>query len=146
DRDRRRLLPGEGSRRPGGHLCPARRDRDAKGRNGDLPTAVGGLLGPHRRGAAPELRGRSRAAAPLAADLPAEGSGAMIEALAQFHFARPWWLLALPPAFALFILARRGASAAELWAGLIEPKLLEHLIIGPEMKRKIIPVDVLLAA
>jgi Ca-activated chloride channel homolog len=44
-----------------------------------------------------------------------------------FHFLRPWWLLALPPLYALvFWLARRRARSGD-WSGVIDAELLPAL-------------------
>lgn len=51
-------------------------------------------------------------------------TGAFLQA---FHFLRPWWLLALPPLYAVvFWLARRRARSGD-WSGFIDPELLPAL-------------------
>lgn len=54
----------------------------------------------------------------------------MTASLADFHFLRPWWLLALVPCvlLALWFARRRHAPAA--WSELIDPTLLAHLTVA----------------
>lgn len=70
----------------------------------------------------------------------------MMEALANFHFVRPWWLLALLPALGLFELERRAADAGDVWKSRIDPGLLSHLLVGGEERRRLTPALLLLAA
>jgi Ca-activated chloride channel homolog len=63
--------------------------------------------------------------------------------LTAFHFVRPAWLLLLIPALVLpFVWLRRNDVRAR-WRGVIEPALLEHLIIGDTRRRTIQPVHTL---
>ncbi len=46
----------------------------------------------------------------------------------QFHFLRPWWLLALPLlAWVVWLLARRGFDKGN-WRSVIDPRLLPHVV------------------
>ena len=57
----------------------------------------------------------------------------------QFHFLRPYWLLALLPTLLIaWKLLKRGSSGA-LWQGLISPELLSVLLIGEEKKSSQLP-------
>ena len=69
----------------------------------------------------------------------------MIEQLAAFHFLRPWWLVLVVPALALWWLQRRAVDTTMRWRTAIDPELLKHLIVGGESCRRITPGDVLLA-
>jgi Ca-activated chloride channel homolog len=66
-------------------------------------------------------------------------------ALSQFHFLRPWWLLAIIPACALAFLIGWRQDAQHQWQQIIAPHLLNYLLVGGEQHRQIRPVHVLLA-
>lgn len=68
----------------------------------------------------------------------------MIDALASFHFLRPWWLLLALPALGLWWLQRREADTTARWRKVIDPALLRHLIIVDEERRRIGPESLLL--
>lgn len=63
--------------------------------------------------------------------------------LESFHFLRPWWLAALVPAAALIALIWNGQSGRRAWAALISPQLLNHLVVGADVRRRLRPVSVL---
>ncbi|RDJ19679.1 VWA domain-containing protein [Bosea caraganae] len=69
-----------------------------------------------------------------------------MEALSVFHFARPLWLLALLPAAALWLSERRGSDEMRRWRRVIDPELLQHLVVGAERRARITPADGLLIA
>jgi len=46
----------------------------------------------------------------------------------QFHFLRPWWLLALPALASLLWLLRRRGQDSGNWRAVIDPHLLPHLL------------------
>jgi Ca-activated chloride channel homolog len=48
-----------------------------------------------------------------------------------FHFLRPLWLLGLVPCVGLLALLLRDAPEVRRWRGVIDPHLLEHLIVRP---------------
>ena len=52
----------------------------------------------------------------------------MVEALANFHFLRPWWLVAIPVVIALAALAHRTPSATNRWRDAVAPELLKVLL------------------
>jgi Ca-activated chloride channel family protein len=54
----------------------------------------------------------------------------MQDFISQFHFLRPWWLLALLPALALGLLLWRQKRRRSQWQSLIQPELLRHLLEG----------------
>ena len=68
----------------------------------------------------------------------------MMDFLSAFHLLRPWWLLLLLPAIALWWLERRAGDRMIGWARVIDPELLKHLIVGRESDRRLTPGDVLL--
>jgi Ca-activated chloride channel family protein len=82
----------------------------------------------------------TRAAAPvgLAAMLP------VATGLSQFHFLRPWWLLALAPALWLVWVIHRHQDAARPWRGVIADHLLSHLLAKGRPRRRLQPVHLLL--
>ncbi len=51
--------------------------------------------------------------------------------LENFHFLRPWWLLALLPAALMLYRMVQARDAASRWRGIIAPHLLPALIIQP---------------
>ena len=55
---------------------------------------------------------------------------ALVQALADFRFLRPWWLLALAALPALWWLWRRRQQRANAWRGLVDQHLLVHLQVG----------------
>ncbi|OLL28656.1 hypothetical protein BTH42_26425 [Burkholderia sp. SRS-W-2-2016] len=63
--------------------------------------------------------------------------------LSAFHFLRPVWLLLLVPAVLLPLAWLRRNDVRARWRGLIEPALLEHLIVGDTRRRAIQPVHTL---
>lgn len=70
----------------------------------------------------------------------------MMNALAALHVERPLWLLALVPAAALWLLARRGSDPAQQWRSVIDPALLPYLLTGGDQRVRIPPADWLFAA
>jgi Ca-activated chloride channel family protein len=54
----------------------------------------------------------------------------MQDFISQFHFLRPWWLLAIMPALALGWLLWRHRHNRSQWQSLIQPELLRHLLEG----------------
>jgi Ca-activated chloride channel family protein len=54
--------------------------------------------------------------------------------IAEFHFLRPWWLLALLVPPLVVWLALRAGDLQNRWRGLIAPHLLRNLIIEPDAK------------
>ena len=49
--------------------------------------------------------------------------------LGTLHFLRPWWLLGLLAAAALYVAIRMAYDADRQWRGVIEPHLLTHLLV-----------------
>ena len=66
--------------------------------------------------------------------------------LANFHFLRPLWLLALIPAILLFGALRHARAHSSHWAKTIDSSLLPHLLDGDHGKRLRWPLTVLLLA
>ena len=62
----------------------------------------------------------------------------------QFHFLRPWWLLAILPACGLAALIWQRQDAQHQWQHIIDAHLLNHLLVGDQQHRKVRPVHVLL--
>jgi len=65
--------------------------------------------------------------------------------VADFHFIRPWFLLAFLPVLiaAVFLIRRQKEGAA--WLGMIDPNLLKHLIVGEGKESRIKPMHILCA-
>lgn len=55
--------------------------------------------------------------------------------ITQFHWLRPYWLLALVPVILLALLLWRQTRRARQWSQLVEPELLHHLV-DPDSGRK----------
>ncbi|VTR91239.1 Tetratricopeptide TPR_4 OS=Cyanothece sp. CCY0110 GN=CY0110_28164 PE=4 SV=1: VWA_2 [Gemmata massiliana] len=64
--------------------------------------------------------------------------------MAEFHFLRPWWLLAVVPAGALTWRLWATEDAGRAWRKLVAPHLLPHLLTGREERGWFRPVTVLL--
>jgi Ca-activated chloride channel family protein len=69
----------------------------------------------------------------------------MTQALGELHLLRPWWLLLVLPALALWWLERREADTTARWRAVMDPVLLAHLSVGRDERRRIGPGDLLLA-
>jgi Ca-activated chloride channel family protein len=66
--------------------------------------------------------------------------------MGAFHFLRPMWLLALPAALALAWIVARREDVRSRWRGLIEPQLLDHLVVDPRSRWRVRPVYATVAA
>jgi len=62
------------------------------------------------------------------------------EILANFHFLRPWWLLAMLPAALLAWWLWRQLRSGQSWSSVIDPELLPHLIAGRGVQRSGLPL------
>ena len=60
--------------------------------------------------------------------------------IADFHFLRPLWLLALLAAPLLVMLIGRRTDVRSQWQGMIAPHLLDHLLIEKGGRRRLQPV------
>ena len=65
--------------------------------------------------------------------------------MGEFHFLRPFWLLALLPVLALWWHIYRQQNARAVLEEVIDPHLLEHLFVGEGKARLLRPVNLLLA-
>lgn len=66
--------------------------------------------------------------------------------MTDFHFLRPWWLLALLVPPMVLWLASRAGDYRERWRGMIAPHLLDHLVIAPDRHRHMRPAWIVAAA
>lgn len=64
----------------------------------------------------------------------------------NFHFLRPLWLLLLPGVIALYFALRSFTSSQWRWQRLIEPALLDQLIISAQNSNRIRPLHLFIAA
>lgn len=62
-----------------------------------------------------------------------------LQALTQFHFLRPWWLLVLIAALWLPWAVRRQGDVRRRWRGTIAPHLLEALVVNERRHRAVRP-------
>lgn len=60
--------------------------------------------------------------------------------IGDFHFLRPWWLLAIVPCALLFWAMRRREDAAQSWHGIIAPHLLPYLLQGQNQRHRFTPL------
>ncbi len=65
--------------------------------------------------------------------------------MTEFHFLRPWWLLAVVPAAVLVWLLWAAEDAGRLWRKLVALHLLPHLLTGRDERTWFRPVTALLA-
>ena len=63
--------------------------------------------------------------------------------ITDFHFLRPWWLLAVLAALLLVWLLDRQADMRARWKNLIAPNLLDHLLIERGRTRGLRPVHLI---
>jgi Ca-activated chloride channel homolog len=60
--------------------------------------------------------------------------------IGDFHFLRPWWLIALLPAALLVWRLARTQSADWMWRGIVAENLLPHLFVKRTSQRRIGPL------
>ena len=63
----------------------------------------------------------------------------------QFHFLRPWWLLALVPALLLAIVLWTQKQRARQWQQIVSPELLKYLLDGQTTRTNPLQIAALLA-
>lgn len=63
---------------------------------------------------------------------------------ANFHFLRPWWLLACVPALAAAFYVMRRSHPLHQWTGFIAPHLLPHLVSGVGIAKWVRPTTMLI--
>lgn len=63
--------------------------------------------------------------------------------ITDFHFLRPWLLLALVPAALLWWGLRRGTDARQQWKGIVAAHLLPHLLGGEERRARLGPLELI---
>src|SRR5262245_25578997 len=66
--------------------------------------------------------------------------------MAEFHFLRPWWLVAAIPAAWVAWRLRRSEDAGRTWRKFVAPHLLPHLLTGREERGRFRPLDLLVGA
>ena len=67
----------------------------------------------------------------------------MIELIHNFHFLRPWWLLAMLPAAAMWWVIFRRDDSKHLWQQWVEPVLLDALMRKGGKRQRLRPIHVL---
>ncbi|MGH6760766.1 MAG: VWA domain-containing protein [Phyllobacterium sp.] len=65
--------------------------------------------------------------------------------IGDFHFLRPWWLLAIIIAGVLVWLVNRRSDVRSRWKGLIAPHLLDHLITDGQNRKRLQPASMIAA-
>lgn len=63
--------------------------------------------------------------------------------MADLHFLRPYWLLAIIPALLLFLGFVKRKDSVARWREVIDPHLLEHLLVGEHKKNWFNPINLL---
>ena len=64
----------------------------------------------------------------------------------DFHFLRPLWLLVMLPALLIWWGLWRRQDRMTSWRQIMDPHLIEHLIVGESKHRGLRPIQILLAA
>lgn len=67
-----------------------------------------------------------------------------LQEIEQFHFLRPYWLLAIIPALILILLMWKRKAAFGPWQSVISPHLLPHLLSGNVQQQSKFPLVLLL--
>jgi Ca-activated chloride channel family protein len=67
----------------------------------------------------------------------------MTELIHNFHFLRPWWLLAMLPAAAMWWVIFRRDDSKHLWQQWVEPVLLDALMRKGGKRQRLRPIHVL---
>lgn len=67
----------------------------------------------------------------------------MMDFFSEFHFLRPWWLLALLALPLFWRALRRDAGAARAWSRAVDAHLLSYLLVGAERSTRM-PLALLL--
>lgn len=63
--------------------------------------------------------------------------------IGDFHFLRPWWLLALVPCALLWWAIWRRQNAAQVWHGIVAPHLLPFLLRGTARRSRFTPLHLI---
>ena len=63
--------------------------------------------------------------------------------MGDFHFLRPWLLLALVPCALLWWAIRRRQNAAHAWQGIVAPHLLPFLLRGQSAHGRFTPLHLI---
>jgi len=63
--------------------------------------------------------------------------------MTEFHFLRPWWLLALAPCVLVLWRMAVEQDPALRWRSWIAPDLLPHLLVGQDRNRRVSPLVLL---
>ena len=64
--------------------------------------------------------------------------------MGDFHFLRPLWLLAVLPALMVWWGLWRRQDRAAAWRQVVDPHLLEHLLVGEPTRHRLRPIQLLL--
>ncbi len=64
--------------------------------------------------------------------------------MAEFHFLRPLWLWSLVPVVLIGWGLWRGQDVVAAWRKVVDPHLLEHLLVGKEHRRLLRPIHLTL--
>lgn len=59
--------------------------------------------------------------------------------IADFHFLRPWWLMALLLPLVILWLSSRSGDIRQQWKGMIAPHLLNSLVVEPDQRTRLRP-------
>jgi Ca-activated chloride channel homolog len=62
----------------------------------------------------------------------------------DFHFLRPLWLLAVLPALTVWWGLRRQQDHGASWRRVVDPHLLEYLVVGESARHRLRPIHLLL--
>ncbi|UCD51284.1 MAG: VWA domain-containing protein [Phycisphaerales bacterium] len=63
--------------------------------------------------------------------------------MGEFHFLRPYWLLTVLPALVLCWRIFREQDRVDKWKQVVDPHLLEHLLVGERKRQRLRPINLL---
>ena len=138
----RRHVHGARPRRARGHLPEARRDREGRAEDGELPAEASAL--PLAPGGGD---GAAHALLPGHDGVPRAAGGARVMpgALAEFHFLRPEWLWLVLPAGLVVWVILRAEDPVRPFRKLVAPHLLSHLLVGQGGRFRVRPAHLVVA-
>ncbi|WP_261817547.1 vWA domain-containing protein [Vibrio gallicus] len=66
--------------------------------------------------------------------------GALINVLSNFHFLRPWWLLAIVPFAVIYYLMTKADDLTSQWQSVMSKNMIAHLTVHPQRQVRFTPI------